>query len=61
MLDLHTGEHGYNRVYAPYLVQKQALLGTGSCPSSSRICSAAPQSSPIWGPAFYLIPRRKCL
>jgi seryl-tRNA synthetase len=32
MLDLHTGEHGYTEVYAPYLVQKQALLGTGQLP-----------------------------
>src|SRR6185437_7157269 len=32
MLDLHTGEHGYTEVYVPYLVQKQALLGTGQLP-----------------------------
>jgi seryl-tRNA synthetase len=32
MLDLHTGEHGYTEVYVPYLVQRQALLGTGQLP-----------------------------
>jgi seryl-tRNA synthetase len=32
MLDLHTGEHGYTEVYVPYLVQGQALLGTGQLP-----------------------------
>jgi seryl-tRNA synthetase len=32
MLDLHTGEHGYTEVYVPYLVQPQALFGTGQLP-----------------------------
>ena len=32
MLDLHTREHGYTEVYAPYLVQTQALVGTGQLP-----------------------------
>ena len=32
MLDLHTGEHGYTEVYVPYLVQSQALYGTGQLP-----------------------------
>jgi seryl-tRNA synthetase len=32
MLDLHTREHGYHEVYVPYLVQAQALLGTGQLP-----------------------------
>ena len=32
MLDLHTLEHGYTEVYTPYLVQSQALLGTGQLP-----------------------------
>ncbi len=32
MLDLHTGEHGYTEVYAPYLVQGPALQGTGQLP-----------------------------
>ncbi|HEX4378378.1 MAG TPA: serine--tRNA ligase [Steroidobacteraceae bacterium] len=32
MLDLHTGEHGYTEIYAPYLAGQQALLGTGQLP-----------------------------
>ena len=32
MLDLHTREHGYTEVYVPYLVQSQALVGTGQLP-----------------------------
>jgi seryl-tRNA synthetase len=32
MLDLHTGEHGYTEVYVPYLVARQALVGTGQLP-----------------------------
>jgi seryl-tRNA synthetase len=32
MLDLHTTRHGYTEVYAPYLVGRQALIGTGQLP-----------------------------
>jgi seryl-tRNA synthetase len=32
MLDLHTREHGYTEVYAPYLVHPHALIGTGQLP-----------------------------
>ena len=32
MLDTHTSEHGYGEVYVPYLVQAEALLGTGQLP-----------------------------
>jgi seryl-tRNA synthetase len=32
MLDLHTREHGYEEVYAPYLVSADALRGTGQLP-----------------------------
>jgi seryl-tRNA synthetase len=32
MLDLHTSQHGYTEVYAPYLVARQALVGTGQLP-----------------------------
>ncbi|MFZ5722886.1 MAG: serine--tRNA ligase [Pseudomonadota bacterium] len=32
MLDTHTGAHGYQEVYAPYLVGPQALRGTGQLP-----------------------------
>jgi seryl-tRNA synthetase len=32
MVDLHTSEHGYTEVYAPYLVSAAALVGTGQLP-----------------------------
>ena len=32
MLDTHTTEHGYTEVYAPYLVNKDSLFGTGQLP-----------------------------
>jgi len=32
MLDLHTTQHGYTEVYAPYLVARQSLVGTGQLP-----------------------------
>jgi seryl-tRNA synthetase len=71
MLDLHTGEHGYTEVYAPYLVQKQALLGTGQLPkfeqdlfavtAGSEFKSIASHDTPVSESTaarhtFYLIP-----
>ena len=32
MINLHTGEHGYEEAYTPYLVQAGALQGTGQLP-----------------------------
>jgi seryl-tRNA synthetase len=32
MLDLHTGPHGYTEIYAPYLVARSSLVGTGQLP-----------------------------
>jgi len=32
MLDMHTERHGYTEVYVPYLVARQALVGTGQLP-----------------------------
>src|SRR5690554_1939269 len=32
MLDLHTEEHGYTEAYVPYLVNANALFGTGQLP-----------------------------
>lgn len=32
MLDVHTGEHGYTEVYAPYLVNSASMMGTGQLP-----------------------------
>jgi seryl-tRNA synthetase len=51
MLDLHTGEHGYTEIYAPYLVQKQALMGTGQLPKFEQDLFAVRGEQ-----GFYLIP-----
>ncbi|MDX1403825.1 MAG: serine--tRNA ligase [Woeseiaceae bacterium] len=32
MLDVHCSEHGYEEVYVPYMVQSDALFGTGQLP-----------------------------
>lgn len=32
MLDLHTTKHGYLEVYPPFMVQEEALVGTGNLP-----------------------------
>jgi seryl-tRNA synthetase len=32
MLDLHTTEHGYTEVYAPFLVNSASMTGTGNLP-----------------------------
>jgi seryl-tRNA synthetase len=32
MLDVHTKEHGYGEIFAPYLVTPQSMLGTGQLP-----------------------------
>jgi seryl-tRNA synthetase len=51
MLDLHTREHGYTEVYAPYLVQKPALVGTGQLPKFEQDLFAVRGEQ-----GFYLIP-----
>jgi seryl-tRNA synthetase len=51
MLDLHTGEHGYTEIYAPYLVSAQALLGTGQLPKFEQDLFAVRSEQ-----GFYLIP-----
>lgn len=32
MLDTHTGEHGYQEIYVPYIVNEESLYGTGQLP-----------------------------
>jgi len=32
MLNLHTGEHGYEEIYVPYIVNSDSLRGTGQLP-----------------------------
>jgi seryl-tRNA synthetase len=51
MLDLHTREHGYTEVYVPYLVQPQALYGTGQLPKFADDLFAVKGEQ-----NFYLIP-----
>jgi seryl-tRNA synthetase len=52
MLDVHTREHGYTEVYAPYLVLGQALQGTGQLPKFEQDLSPVPRGDEKW----YLIP-----
>ncbi len=51
MLDLHTQQHGYTEVYAPYLVQSAALTGTGQLPKFEQDLFAVRGEQ-----ALYLIP-----
>lgn len=51
MLDLHTREHGYTEVYVPYLVQPQALYGTGQLPKFEQDLFSVKSEQ-----HFYLIP-----
>jgi seryl-tRNA synthetase len=53
MLDVHTSEHGYTEVYAPYLVNADSLRGTGNLPKFEDDLFAIPQAD---GSKFYLIP-----
>jgi seryl-tRNA synthetase len=50
MLDLHATEHGYREVYVPYLVNADALTGTGQLPKFEADLFAL-RDSP-----YYLIP-----
>jgi seryl-tRNA synthetase len=51
MLDLHTVEHGYTEIYAPYMVNAAALVGTGQLPKFEQDLFAVRGEQP-----FYLIP-----
>lgn len=35
MLDTHSGEHGYQEIYVPYIVNEDSLYGTGQLPKFS--------------------------
>jgi seryl-tRNA synthetase len=52
MLDVHTREHGYVEVYAPYLVNKDSMFGTGQLPKFEEDLFAVPRGDE----KFYLIP-----
>ena len=51
MLDIHINEHGYKEFYVPYLVQDQALLGTGQLPKFEQDLFKTETKTP-----YYLIP-----
>ena len=51
MLDMHTTEHGYTEVYVPYLVNTDALIGTGQLPKF-----AEDQFRIVGDSGLYLIP-----
>jgi len=51
MLDVHTSENGYEEVYVPYLVQADALTGTGQLPKFEADLFKTEGETP-----FYLIP-----
>jgi seryl-tRNA synthetase len=53
MLDVHTQEHGYTEVYAPYMVNAKSLYGTGQLPKFKEDLFAIPRGE--LGD-FYLIP-----
>ncbi|HSO06012.1 MAG TPA: serine--tRNA ligase [Pelomicrobium sp.] len=53
MLDVHTREHGYTEVYAPYLVNAESLKGTGQLPKFEEDLFAVPRGA---DPKLYLIP-----
>ncbi len=51
MLDTHTEEHGYEEKYVPYLVQADALVGTGNLPKFEEDLFRTSNEPP-----YYLIP-----
>ena len=51
MLNTHTEEHGYEEKYVPYLVQADALVGTGNLPKFEEDLFRTATETP-----FYLIP-----
>ncbi len=51
MLNTHTQEHGYEETYVPYLVQSQALVGTGQLPKFEEDLFKTDTETP-----YYLIP-----
>jgi seryl-tRNA synthetase len=56
MLDVHTQEHGYTEVYAPYLVNADSLRGTGQLPKFEEDLFAVLRTDGNTREKFYLIP-----
>jgi seryl-tRNA synthetase len=55
MLDLHTSEHGYEEMLPPFLVNADALTGTGQLPKFGADMFATPRPGAT-DESFYLIP-----
>jgi len=53
MLDVHTGDHGYTEVYAPYLVNADSMYGTGQLPKFEADLFKVPRED---ADPLYLIP-----
>ena len=53
MLDVHTREHGYTEVYAPYLVNAESMFGTGQLPKFEEDLFGVPRTG---ADKLYLIP-----
>ena len=57
MLDTHTEQHGYTEVYVPYLVNADAMRGTGQLPKFEEDLFKVPRQLGEEGEThFYLIP-----
>lgn len=54
MLDTHTDKHGYEETYVPYMVNRQALEGTGQLPKFEEDLFKIPNAQ--GDKDFYLIP-----
>ena len=53
MLDVHSGDHGYTEIYAPYLVNAASMRGTGQLPKFEEDLFAVPRGEQE---KLYLIP-----
>jgi len=57
MLDVQTGEHGYQECYTPYIVNRETLQGTGQLPKFEEDLFAVKKGGQEGeGEALYLIP-----
>jgi seryl-tRNA synthetase len=56
MLDLHTREHGYTEVLPPYLVNSEAMYGTGQLPKFASDSFRVPHGEPNREKDLWLIP-----
>jgi len=50
MLDLHTTKHGYLEIFAPYMVHRRSMIGTGQLPKFEE------DAFKIQGTEYFLIP-----